>query len=46
MPEKYTTIAVSREVKAVLAALKEKMGARNYNQVVRELLRRAGHEVS
>ncbi len=45
MPERYTTIAVSREVKAALTALKEKMGARNYNQVVKELLRRAGYEV-
>ncbi len=42
MPKEYT-IAVSRE--HVLSILKEKMGTKNYDQVVRELLRRAGYAV-
>ena len=46
MPERYTTVPVSREVKKVLAVLKAEMEARNYDQVVRELLRRAGYAVS
>ena len=45
MPKEYTTIAVSREVKEVLAILKTKIGTRNYDQVVRWLLRRAGYAV-
>jgi hypothetical protein len=45
MPKEYTTIAVSREVKEVLATLKTKMGARNYDQVLRLLLQRAGYAV-
>jgi hypothetical protein len=32
---KYTTIAITKEVKEVLVTLKTKMGARNYDQVVR-----------
>jgi len=45
MSRRYTTIAITTEVKEVLTTLKEKMRARNYDQVVRELLRRAGYEV-
>ncbi|MFZ8837411.1 MAG: hypothetical protein ACO2PM_00450 [Pyrobaculum sp.] len=45
MPKGYTTIAVSREVKDVLAILKTEMGVRNYDQVVRLLLWRAGYAV-
>jgi hypothetical protein len=45
MLREYTTIAVSKEVKKVLVALKEEMGARNYDQVVRWLIRRAGYAV-
>jgi hypothetical protein len=45
MSKEYTTIAISREVKKVLAILKTEMGARNYDQVVRWLLRRAGYAV-
>jgi hypothetical protein len=45
MPKEYTTIAVARETKKVLEALKAEMEARNYDQVVRWLLRRAGYAV-
>ncbi len=45
MPKKYVVIPVSKEVKKALAILKAEMEARNYDQVVRELLRRAGYEV-
>ena len=45
MSRRYTTIAITTEVKEVLTPLKEKMRARNYDQVVRELLRRVGYEV-
>jgi hypothetical protein len=45
MPKKYAAIPVSKEVKKVLAVLKAEMEARNYDQVVRELLRRAGYAV-
>jgi hypothetical protein len=46
MTREYSTIAVSKEVKKVLAALKVEMEARNYDQVIRMLLRRAGYAVS
>jgi hypothetical protein len=36
---------LSKEVKEVLAVLKTEMGVRNYDQVVRLLLRRAGYAV-
>jgi len=45
MPQKYVMVPVSKEVKKVLALLKIEMEARNYDQVVRELLRRAGYAV-
>jgi hypothetical protein len=45
MPKKYVVIPVSKEVKKVLAILKVEMEVRNYDQVVRELLQRAGYAV-
>lgn len=45
MSKKYSVIAVSKEVKKILARLKIDLEARNYDQVVRELLRRAGYGV-
>jgi len=43
MSERYTTVPVSS--KKVLAILKAEMEARNYDQVIRELLRKAGYAV-
>jgi hypothetical protein len=45
MSKKYVMVPVSKEVKKVLAILKAEMEARNYDQVLRELLRRAGYAV-
>jgi len=45
MSRKQSTIAVSKEVKKILTILKAEMEARNYDQVIRELLRRAGYAV-
>jgi len=45
MPKKYVAIPVSKEVKKAFAVLKVEMEVRNYDQVVRELLRRAGYAV-
>ncbi|MFZ8808723.1 MAG: hypothetical protein ACO2PN_11550 [Pyrobaculum sp.] len=45
MPKRYVMVPVSKEVKKVLAIMKAEMEARNYDQVLRELLRRAGYAV-
>ncbi|MFZ8837413.1 MAG: hypothetical protein ACO2PM_00460 [Pyrobaculum sp.] len=45
MPKKYVVIPVFKEVKKILAMLKVEMEVRSYDQVVRELLRRAGYAV-
>jgi hypothetical protein len=45
MSKKYVMVPVSKEVRKALAILKAEMEARNYDQVLRELLRRAGYAV-